>query len=99
MTVSELPHRCEDDFDDDSSSESTPSESLDITKDDGWEDVEPEEEEAEPVVHLFNGKTFPDARSMLENCKSDYKFDLGKVQKELGVYLDAGSKLVRFNIS
>lgn len=85
MDVSKLPYRHADDFDDDSSSESAPSECLDFTKDDGWEDVEPEEEEVDPVVHLFNGKVFPDAWSMLENCKSDYKFDFEKVRKELGV--------------
>lgn len=68
----------------DSDSESSTSDPLDLSKDEGWEDIEPEEQ-AESIVSLFNDKIFPDARSMLNDCKENFQFDLLKVRKDLGV--------------
>ncbi|EER26629.1 protein arginine N-methyltransferase, putative [Coccidioides posadasii C735 delta SOWgp] len=97
MTDSELPARPREAVDDveDSSSESSPSECLDLTKDDGWEDVEPDEE-VNPVVDLFSDKVFPDTRSMLQHCKENFNFDLVKVQKELGLDFLGSIKLVNY---
>ncbi|KMU82713.1 arginine methyltransferase RmtB [Coccidioides immitis H538.4] len=97
MTDSELPARPREAVDDveDSSSESSPSECLDLTKDDGWEDVEPDEE-VNPVVDLFSDKVFPDTRSMLQHCKENFNFDLVKVQKQLGLDFLGTIKLVNY---
>lgn len=57
---------------------------LDPTKEDGWEDVEPEEEE-QSIISLFSDKIFPDVQSMLYDCRENFNFDLTKVQKTLGV--------------
>ena len=71
-----------DDFQDDS--RSTTSKDSDISNEEGWEDVEPEDD-SEPVVGLFSDKIYPDVRSMLKESKEKYNFDLWKIQKELGV--------------
>ena len=68
----------------DTDTDSTTSDLLELSKDEGWEDVEPEDE-SEPVVSLFSEKVFPDVRSMINDCKENFHFDLVKVQKELGV--------------
>lgn len=49
----------------------------------GWEDVEPDDE-SQPVVGLFSEQVFPDVRSMLQECKDKHNFDLLKLQKDLG---------------
>lgn len=60
------------------------SDSSDSSNEEGWEDVEPDEE-SQPVVGLFTEQVFPDARSMLKECKEKYNFDLLKIQKDLGM--------------
>jgi protein arginine N-methyltransferase 3 len=60
------------------------SQSSDSSNEEGWEDVEPDEEST-PVVGLFSEQVFPDARSMLKECKEKYNFDLLKIQKDLGM--------------
>jgi protein arginine N-methyltransferase 3 len=59
---------------------------LDPQADEGWEDVEPEEEETLPVVSFFSNDTFPDAKSMIEDCKQRYNFDFVGAQKQLGSF-------------
>lgn len=75
---------CESHSDNDSDSSTSEYEPLDVTKDDGWEDVEPEEEN-EQIVSLFSAQLFPDVQSMLRDCKENHAFDFASVQKELGV--------------
>lgn len=67
-----------------SDSESSNADPLDLADDEGWEDVEPEEE-SQPIVSLFSQEIFPDVRSMLKDCKEKYGFDFVAVQNELGV--------------
>lgn len=67
-----------------SDTDSTTSDPLDLTNDEGWEDVEPDDE-SQPVVGLFSADIYPDVRSMLKESKEKYNFDLRKVVKELGV--------------
>ncbi|EFQ97858.1 HNRNP arginine N-methyltransferase [Nannizzia gypsea CBS 118893] len=83
-----------DDRDSDSD-DSVPEEPLDVTRDDGWEDVEPEEE-SEPVVGLFTDKIYPDARLMLDECKEKFGFDFVRVQKELGLDFLGTIRLVNY---
>ena len=56
---------------------------LDVEEDEGWEDLEPDVEEV-AIQSLFDEKTFPDARSMLQYCLDTYHFDFLKIRKELG---------------
>jgi protein arginine N-methyltransferase 3 len=88
----------------DSDSDSSLSDPLDLTRDEGWEDVEPDEEKV-VVVSLFDDKVFTDVKSMLEYCKHSFDFDFVKVRADLGVYVclihkstrnDIGSKLMEF---
>lgn len=60
------------------------SDSSDTSNEEGWEDVEPDEE-SQPVIGLFTDEVFSDARSMLKVCKEKYNFDLLKIQKDLGM--------------
>jgi type I protein arginine methyltransferase len=64
----------------DSSSES---DILDTTNDEGWEDLENDEEQI-TIVSLFEDKTFPDARSMLLHCRDAHDFDIWKLREEHG---------------
>jgi protein arginine N-methyltransferase 3 len=68
----------------DRDSDSSLSDILDLTQEEGWEDVEPDDE-SQPVVSLFSNEIFPDVRAMLNDCKRNFHFDLVRVQKELGV--------------
>ncbi|KAJ5239708.1 S-adenosylmethionine-dependent methyltransferase superfamily domain-containing protein [Penicillium chermesinum] len=71
------------------------SEESDSSNEEGWEDVEPDEE-SQPVMSLFSEQVFPDVRSMLKDSKENYDFDLLKIQKDLGLdFLDT-IKLVNY---
>ncbi|RDW86817.1 protein arginine methyltransferase RmtB [Aspergillus mulundensis] len=75
--------------------DSVTSEDSDATDEEGWEDVEPDDE-TQPVVGLFSDKVYPDIRSMLKESKDKYNFDLRKIQKELDLdFLDT-IKLVNY---
>ncbi|KKA23628.1 Protein arginine methyltransferase RmtB [Rasamsonia emersonii CBS 393.64] len=56
--------------------------SLNPANDEGWEDIEPEDD-SQPVVGLFSDDVYPDVRSMLKESRERYNFDLVKVQKSL----------------
>ncbi|KAL6240051.1 hypothetical protein BDW75DRAFT_1660 [Aspergillus navahoensis] len=74
---------------------SVTSEDSDVTDEEGWEDVEPDDE-TQPVVGLFSDKVYPDVRSMLKECKDKHDFDLMKLQKELDLdFLDT-IKLINY---
>lgn len=60
------------------------SDDSDSGNEEGWEDVEPEDD-SQPVVGLFTEQVFPDVRSMLQECKEKHSFDLLKIQKDLGM--------------
>lgn len=69
----------------DLSDTSSVSDPLDTRNDEGWEDVE-QDEESITVVSLFDDRTFPDAKEMLEYCRDNYGFDIWKLRQELGNY-------------
>ncbi|PGH03750.1 protein arginine N-methyltransferase 3 [Blastomyces parvus] len=91
----EPPPSVREDTYSDSDSGSSTSDPLDLSKDEGWEDVELDEE-SEPVISLFSDKVFPDARSMLNDCKENFHFDLLKVQKDLGLDFLGTIRLVNY---
>jgi protein arginine N-methyltransferase 3 len=61
--------------------------SLNVEDEEGWEDVEQEIDEQQPIVSLFSGETFRDVLTMLEHCKQNHDFDFLRVRQELGVYV------------
>jgi len=60
------------------------SDDSDATDEEGWEDLEPDDE-TQPVIGLFSDKVYPDVRSMLKESKDKNGCDLRKIQTELGV--------------
>lgn len=57
---------------------------LNLDKDQGWEDIEPDIE-PQNVVCLFGDGVFDTVSSMLQHCKEEHSFDFLKTRKELGV--------------
>ncbi|KAJ9196945.1 hypothetical protein DTO164E3_4220 [Paecilomyces variotii] len=78
-----------------SDSGSSTSDELDITKDEGWEDVEPDDD-SQPIVGLFSTDVYPDVQSMLKETKEKYNFDFRRIQKELDLDLLESIKLVNY---
>lgn len=70
-------------LEDDMSDTSSISDPLDTRDDEGWEDME-KDEESLTIVSLFDEKTFPDARSMLTFCRDNHGFDVWKIKQNLG---------------
>jgi protein arginine N-methyltransferase 3 len=70
---------------------SSSSEASNLREEEGWEDAEPDQEELQ-FVSLFDDKTFPDAKSMIDYCKESYQFDLISIIKQHGLYLTFTSK-------
>jgi protein arginine N-methyltransferase 3 len=64
--------------------DSVTSDDSDATDEEGWEDVEPDDE-TQPVVGLFSDKVYPDVRSLLIGTKEKHNFDLRRILKELGM--------------
>ncbi|CAG8237575.1 unnamed protein product [Penicillium salamii] len=69
--------------------------SSDTSNEEGWEDVEADEE-SQPVVGLFSEQVYPDARTMLKECKEKYNFDLLKIQKDFDLDFLDSIKLVNY---
>lgn len=69
----------------DLSDTSSVSDVLDTRNDEGWEDVE-QDEESITVVSLFDDRTFPNAKEMLKYCQENHGFDIWKLRQELGDY-------------
>lgn len=62
-----------------------------------WLDVENDEEEAIPIVSLFDTqKTFPSWQEMLDSCKRDHGFDLIATIRDLKLDFHGAVKLVNF---
>lgn len=64
----------------------------------GWDDVdEGGDEESLEIVSLLDDNVFPDAKSMLEHCKSTFNFDFVAVRDGLGLDFYGSIKLVNFS--
>ncbi|KAF2426535.1 S-adenosyl-L-methionine-dependent methyltransferase [Tothia fuscella] len=77
------------------SSSSSDASSLHEEEEEGWEDAEPDQEDLQ-VVSLFDEKTFPDAKSMIEYCKENYGFDFLGAAKSLGLDFYSSVKFVNY---
>lgn len=62
-------------------------EDSDDSDEEGWQDVEQDEEESQPIVGLFSETIYPDVKAMLQETKDKHDFDLQKVQKDFGAYI------------
>jgi protein arginine N-methyltransferase 3 len=78
------------------SESSSLSDPLDTTNDEGWEDVE-QDEESITVVSLFDDKIFPDAAGMLAYCRDSYGFDIWKLRQDFGEFFHMVNKNPRLN--
>lgn len=67
----------------DLSDTSSASDPLDTRNDEGWEDVE-QDEESIIVVSLFDDRTFSDAKEMLKYCRDNHGFDIWKLRQNFG---------------
>ncbi|EXJ57301.1 protein arginine N-methyltransferase 3 [Cladophialophora yegresii CBS 114405] len=69
----------------DSASEvSSTSDPLDTRNDEGWEDVE-NDEETVAVTSLFDEQAFPSAQAMLAYCRDSHGFDIWKLRQEFAL--------------
>ncbi|KIV79927.1 hypothetical protein PV11_07466 [Exophiala sideris] len=80
---------------DDLSDSSSASGPLDTRNDEGWEDVEPDEESI-TVVSLFDQQTFPNAKSMLAYCRDNHSFDIWQLRQEFDLDFLGLIKLVNY---
>lgn len=78
--------------------DSVTSDDSDATDEEGWEDLEPDDE-TQPVIGLFSDKVYPDVRSMLKESKDKNGFDMRKIQKDLGVYMTDSTLCIGVYIS
>ncbi|KAI1201542.1 S-adenosyl-L-methionine-dependent methyltransferase [Nemania serpens] len=72
------------------------SESDDSRDEEGWNDVEEDEEETEEVISLLDDRVFPDVISMLAHCKDKHNFDFLGVRQKLQLDFHGCVKLVNF---
>lgn len=75
------------------------SESDDSRDEEGWNDVEEDEEETEEVISLLDDRVFPDVISMLAHCKDKHNFDFLGVRQKLQLDFHGCVKLVNFSRS
>ena len=69
---------------------------LDQENEDGWEDVEPDQENIK-IISLFSKDEFSDVTSMLRDCKERYNFDFLKVRHDYGLFICGASSCPRLS--
>ncbi|KAI1428448.1 S-adenosyl-L-methionine-dependent methyltransferase [Xylaria sp. FL1777] len=72
------------------------SESDDSKDEEGWNDVEEDEEETPEVISLLDDRVFPDVISMLAHCKDKHNFDFLAVRQRLQLDFHGCVKLVNY---
>ncbi|KAI1816644.1 S-adenosyl-L-methionine-dependent methyltransferase [Poronia punctata] len=75
---------------------SSDSDSEDSRDEEGWNDVEEDEEETPEVISLLDDRVFPDVNSMLVYCKDKHNFDFLAVRQKLQPDFHGCVKLVNF---
>ncbi|TDZ29216.1 Ribosomal protein arginine N-methyltransferase rmt3 [Colletotrichum spinosum] len=61
-----------------------------------WEDAEPEEEETQTFISLFDDAVFPSLDAMLHHCREKHNFDFLALRRRLGLEFFETVKLVNF---
>jgi hypothetical protein len=59
------------------------SDPLDTRDDDGWEDLE-NDEESVTFKSLFDDQSFSSAQDMLAHCRDNHSFDIWKLKQDFG---------------
>ncbi|KAI1353228.1 S-adenosyl-L-methionine-dependent methyltransferase [Xylaria sp. FL0043] len=72
------------------------SESDDSKDEEGWNDVEEDEDDTPEVISLLDDRVFPDVISMLSHCKERHNFDFLGVRQRLQLDFHGCVKLVNF---
>jgi protein arginine N-methyltransferase 3 len=78
-----------------SSNGSDTSDILDLQDDEGWEDVEPEDEQ-EQIISLLDQAVFSDVASMLSHCKDKLGFDFMRVRENFTLDFYGTIRLVNY---
>src|SRR5450432_3901703 len=68
---------------------------LDLKDDEGWEDVEPDQEQ-EKIISLLDHEVFPDVTSMLAHCKQHHGFDFLSIRQKYALDFYGCIKLVNY---
>jgi protein arginine N-methyltransferase 3 len=68
---------------------------LDLKGDEGWEDIEPEEEQ-QKIISLLDQEVFPDVASMLTYCKEKYNFDFLEIRDKFALDFYGCIRLVNY---
>ena len=63
---------------------SASSDLLDVEDEEGWDDVEGDEEQIQ-VLCLFEDAHLPDVHSLLGHCEKVHDWKIGKICKDLGM--------------
>jgi len=66
--------------------------------DEGWDDIEADEEESMQVISLLDDSVFPDVLSMLAHCKTKHNFDFLAVRQKLQLDFHGSVKLVNYGM-
>lgn len=77
------------------SSGSETSDVLNLKDDEGWEDIEPEDEE-QKILSLLDHEVFQDVASMLAHCKEKYNFDFLKIRDNFALDFYGCIRLVNY---
>ncbi|KAK2628023.1 hypothetical protein QTJ16_002669 [Diplocarpon rosae] len=78
-----------------SSASSETSDILDPQNDEGWEDVEPDQEKLQ-FISLLDDEVFTDIHAMLKHCKEKHNFDFLDLIQSLGLDFYGNIKLVNY---
>ncbi|KAI1003390.1 Ribosomal protein arginine N-methyltransferase [Podosphaera aphanis] len=76
-------------------SDSENSDILDMRGEEGWQDLEPDQEEVQ-FVSLLDDKVFPDIHQMLDHCREKHGFDFLGLRRSLKLDFYDTIKLVNF---
>ncbi|KAI1435581.1 S-adenosyl-L-methionine-dependent methyltransferase [Xylaria sp. CBS 124048] len=72
------------------------SESDDSKDEEGWDDVDQDDEEVPEVISLLDDRVFNDINSMLAHCREKHGFDFLQVRRRLNLDFHGCVKLVNF---
>jgi protein arginine N-methyltransferase 3 len=68
---------------------------LSLKYDEGWEDVEHEEDQ-EKIVSLLDHEVFPNVTAMLAHCKEKYNFDFLKIRDNFALDFYGSIRLINY---
>ncbi|RVX72243.1 hypothetical protein B0A52_04447 [Exophiala mesophila] len=80
---------------DDFSDSSSITDPLDTRDDEGWEDVEQDEEQL-TLISLFDSETFSDPRRLLESAREKHGFDIWRLRQDHGLDFFGLIKLINY---